>query len=173
MSVTSVKRMAASMLKVGVTRVKVTDPKAADEALTRDDVRNLIGSGSVVKLQKKGVSSRHSGRILVQKRKRRRSGHGNRKGTKKARTPQKRRWITSVRAMRRMLRELKADGRIERKAYTMFYVRVKGGEFRNKKHLLLYLKDRDLLSKAARPPKGGKGSGAGSRAVPGSEGEAA
>ena len=152
MSVKSVKRMAASMLKSGVSRIRVQSAKDADEALTREDVRNLIRSGSVTRVQKKGSSRKYSSKLLKQKKRGRRSGQGKRKGKYGARTPKKGEWIRGVRAMRRLLRELRENGQIEGKTYTRFYRRVKGGEFRNKKHVLLYLKDHDLLKK--KPVKG-------------------
>ena len=158
MSVKSVKRIAASMLKSGVSRIRVTSAKDAEEALTREDVRGLIKSGSVTRVQKKGSSRKYSSKLLEQKRKGRRSGQGKRRGKYGARTPKKREWIKGVRAMRRLMKELRDNGQIEGRTYTTFYRRVKGGEFRNKKHVLLYLKDHGLLKKKEiqKKPKGMK-----------------
>ena len=148
MSVKSVKRMAASMMKSGVSRIRVQSAKDAEEALTREDVRNLIKSGTVIKIQKKGSSKKYSRKLFEQKKKGRRRGQGRRKGTFRARTPKKEEWTKSVRAMRKLLKELKTSGRVDNRTYTGFYRRVGGGEFRNKKHVLLYLKDHGLLKQA-------------------------
>jgi large subunit ribosomal protein L19e len=146
MGASSVRKIAAGMLKCGESRIRMEMGKEIEEALTRDDVRSLIRSGLVWKVQKKGTSKFRAKVSFRQKRKGRRTGAGSRKGTYNARSgPKKRRWIKSVRALRRLLRELKDNGQIEPKTYTQFYPRIKGGEFRNRKHLLFYLDDHDLL----------------------------
>jgi len=145
MGVNSVRKIAAEMLKCGESRIRIEMSKETEEALTREDVKSLIRSGLVWKVQKKGTSKFRTKFAYRQKKKGRRTRMGSRHGTYNARSPRKRRWIKSVRALRRLLRELKDNGQIEHKTYTEFYPRIKGGEFRNKKHLLFYLDDHDLL----------------------------
>jgi large subunit ribosomal protein L19e len=100
----------------------------------------------VWKVQKKGTSKFATKVAFRQKKKGRRTRAGSRHGTYNARSGhKKRRWIKSIRALRRLLSELKENGQIEHKTYTEFYPRIKGGEFRNKKHILTYLDDHDLL----------------------------
>jgi len=53
MEITQIKRMAASVLKCGISRIRIKDAKEALQAMTKDDVRGLIKRGIVVKLQKK------------------------------------------------------------------------------------------------------------------------
>jgi len=145
MGARSIKRMAADILKAGVSRIKIKDTKQTEEAITRNDVKNLVRKSIVYKIQKKGTSKFHSKTIKKQKKKGRRKGEGSRKGKAKARTPKKEQWIKTIRALRKLLKELKESKKIDNKTYTKFYMRVKGGEFRNKKHLLGYLKDHELL----------------------------
>lgn len=146
MGTSSVRKIAAEMLNCGQSRIRIEMAKEVEEALTRDDVRTLIRAGLVWKVQKKGTSKFRTKVALRQKKKGRRTRAGSRHGTFNARSGhKKRRWIKGIRALRRLLKELKENGQIEHKTYTEFYPRIKGGEFRNKKHILTYLDDHDLL----------------------------
>ncbi len=156
MGIRSVKRMASELLKAGISRIRVINPEEAEKAITRQDVKNLIKKGLVIKVQKKGTSKFASRKLKLQKKKGRRRGKGSRKGKKTARNPKKPQWIKTIRALRSLLKELKDNGQIERKVYTEFYKRIGGGEFRNKKHLLTYLKEHELLKKRPRRSKNEK-----------------
>ncbi len=162
MGANSVRKIAAEMLKCGESRIRIEMGKEVEEALTRDDVKSLIRSGIVWKVQKKGTSKFRTKVAFRQKKKGRRTKAGSRRGTFNARSgPKKRRWIKSIRALRRLLKELRDNGQIERKTYTEFYPRIKGGEFRNRKHILTYLDDHDLLKQrkelAEKPKKSSPG----------------
>ena len=139
------KRMAAEILGCGVSRVRVKQTKELEEALTRDDIRNLISSGAIYTLQKKGTSRWHARIILRQKKKKRRRGMGTKKGRLGTRFPKKGEWMKTVRALRRLLKELRDNKQIEKKVYKQLYYQVKGGMFRNKSHLLYYIKEHRLL----------------------------
>jgi len=152
------KKMAARVMKCGVSRVRVTSTKEVQEALTRNEIRDLIKKGVIKKIQKKGQSSVRSKKIKLQKGKGRRAGEGRRKGTHGARNPKKRVWIKTVRGQRKFLTELKTKGQITVTDYRTLYRKVKGGMFRNKSHMLFYLKDQEILkpydkSKDMRKPK--------------------
>jgi large subunit ribosomal protein L19e len=151
-NIASQKRMASEILKCGRSRIKVTPGKDVDEALTREDVRNLIRKGSIRKIQKKGSSRAAARKILAQKKKGRRKGMGSRKGKMGARMPRKKRWMLTVKTLRIVIKDLRDSGRIERKDYRILYRRVKGGMFRNRKHIMLYIKEHELL-KTAKPAK--------------------
>ena len=167
-NIASQKRMAAEILKCGKSRIRITLGKDVEEALTREDVRNLIRKGSIKKVQKKGSSRAAARKTLAQKKKGRRKGMGSRKGRMRARMPRKKEWMTSVKTLRAVIKDLRDSGRIERKDYRLLYRRVKGGMFRNRKHILLYLKEHEFLvegkagtaktvkSKKSRPGKTGK-----------------
>lgn len=139
------KHIAADIMKCGVSRVRVFDIKAVDEALTRQDIRNLIRKGVIAKVPKKGTSKAYSRQTLKQKKKGRRTGPGKRKGTHGARNPSKTAWISVVRALRGLLRNLREKNQLEKKDYKKLYMMVKGGAFRSKSHLMLYIKDRELM----------------------------
>lgn len=141
------KRIAADLLKVGQTRVWI-DPKSYEEvseAVTREDIRKLIKRNVIQKKPKKGNSRGRYKRLKAQKDKGRRRGPGSRKGTRNAREPSKERWIKNVRSMRRKLRELRDTGKIEKKVYREYYRKIKGGVFRNTSQLLTHLKDYGLI----------------------------
>jgi large subunit ribosomal protein L19e len=170
MDMASQKRIAARIMKCGVSRVRIKPSEEVEEALTREDIRGLIQKGLVWKVQKRGTSKFASKKKLGQKRKGRMRGPGRRKGTKGARKKDKTKWMEKVRPLRRLLSELRESGRIERSDYGMLYRRVKGGFFRNKKHLLYYLKEHDMLKSGTgkvkkRAGKAAKGKGAVSKAV--------
>ena len=153
MDMASQKRIAARIMKCGVSRVRITPGEEVEEALTREDIRGLIQKGLVWKVQKKGTSKFASKKKLEQKRKGRMRGPGRRKGTRGARKNDKTKWIEKVRPMRRLLTELRESGRIEKSDYGMLYRRVKGGFFRNKKHLLYYLREHDMLKAGKKPAR--------------------
>lgn len=136
------RRMAASILKCGENRVWM-DPDRTDEiakGVIRKDIKILIGGGAVKSKQKKGISSGRKKFIKKQKEKGRRKGHGSRKGAKYARLPRKERWIRTIRPIRAYLKQLRDEEKsIDKKNYRKYYMKAKGGEFRNKHHLKTHL----------------------------------
>ena len=131
------RRMAAQMLKCGLGRIHI-DPEgieAVAEAVTRQDVRTLIKDGVIKKKQKRGISSGRIRHLRQQKAKRKRKGHGSRKGPKYARTPKKREWIRTIRPMRHELRTMREQGVITPNIYRKYYLKAKGGLYRSRAHL--------------------------------------
>ena len=146
MHLKSQKRIASKLLKCGTTRVKITADKDVEEALTRNDIRDLIQRDLIKKIQKKGSSKAHSKKKLSQKARGRKKSFGSRKGTMKARMKNnKKDWLETVRPLRKLVKELRDNERIEKKDYTNLYRKIKGGFFRNKKHFLSYLKSHEIL----------------------------
>lgn len=147
MDVKNQKRMAAEMLKCGASRVWINPNRIADvaDAITRADIRTAIQSGSIVKLPKKGNSRGRINKNLRQKDKGRQKGHGSRKGTLRTRTPKKRRWVKSIRAMRDELRKYRDSGKIDRSTYRKYYGLTKGGMFKGRRNLEEHLRDEGLL----------------------------
>lgn len=128
----SQKRLAAELLGVGVSRIWVDPDKLSDvaNAITREDVRTLIKDGTVKCKQPHGIS-RGRARVTDAKRKQgHRTGHGSRKGAKRARSPKKALWMRKIRAQRRTLRALRDDNTLDRSAYRRMYRKAKGGEYR-------------------------------------------
>ena len=146
-SVKSVKRMAADILKCGETKVWI-DPERISEvtgAMTRSDVKKLIKKGVIKKIKEEKERHPEAKKKQLQKKKGRRKGPGSRKGAKGARQGEKDEWLKRVRAQRRLLRILRDKGKIDRKTYRKLYRMVKGGAFKSKKHLLTYMKEHELL----------------------------
>lgn len=143
MAMNTVKRLAADILSVGVSRIAI-DPqqiKKAAEALTREDVRGLIKDGIVY--AKPVVGNR---KLPPRARFRKRS-YGKRKGERFSRKAAKPAWMEKIRSQRAFLKQLVADGSIEKKNKRALYLKIKGNAFKGKKQILTYLKDNKLLVK--------------------------
>ncbi|WP_296883841.1 50S ribosomal protein L19e [uncultured Methanobrevibacter sp.] len=131
MNLTTQRRLAASILKVGLNRVWI-DPERLEEvsmAITRE----------------KGNSSYRSKKIKEQKAKGKRKGRGSIKGAKKARTPKKKAWMTTIRALRKDLKEMREEEVIDATTYRKLYKMAKGGAFRSKSYMRNYARDHDLI----------------------------
>lgn len=147
MGIATVRRIAAELLGVGESRVRIDpkNPKKAEEALTRDDIRSLISQGVIYTLRKRGVS-RARGREKDRKRRAgRRRGMGSRKGKRYASIPRKEIWMTHVRAQRALLKELELQKKLQKNAYRKIYRMIKGGAFKSRASLLTHLKDKELM----------------------------
>lgn len=137
----SQKKLAAKLLKVGVTRVWM-DPAGGEEiatAITREDIRGLIEKGVIKRRPMVGISR---GRARARDEKRangHQKGHGNRRGAKGARTPKKELWMKRIRAQRKLLKSLRGEKALEAGSYRKLYRKAKGGEFRNVAHLKSYI----------------------------------
>lgn len=142
MELNQIKRLASAVFGCGVNRIRIIDSAKASQAMTKDDVRALIHQGAVVKKPVKGTSRVRARKIAVQKKKGLRKGSGSRRGTRKTRTPKKQRWMKRVRALRRKL--LKHKEKIGSANYRKVYNMIKGGYFRDKRHLELYMKEKGI-----------------------------
>jgi large subunit ribosomal protein L19e len=137
------RRLAADVLGVGTSRVRF-DQEAQTEiadAITRDDVRELIEAGSITAMDPKSNSR---GRARERAKKRaygHRKGAGSRKGKKGGRQNPKEDWQSRIRAQRRTLREYRDSGRLDRSAYRQLYNRASGGEFDSVADLERYIQN--------------------------------
>lgn len=140
------KRIAADVLKCSPKRVVFDTAKLKEikEGITKSDIRGMIIDNFISKRRIKGISNARSKKIKVQKTKGRQKGHGSRKGKKNARTPKKELWMNKVRLQRNFLRILKEKNAIENKIYWDLYRKIKGGFFRSKRHLQLYITEKKL-----------------------------
>jgi len=143
------KRIAARLLKRSPKRVKLDPKELAEikEALTKADIRGLIKDGVIRGVQKKGVSRARTEIRQAKKRKRQHSGHGKRKGKQKARTPKKKTWMNTIRLQRAFLRELREKKLITTGTYRNLYLKSKGGFFRSKRHLTIFINEHKLVKK--------------------------
>jgi len=136
----SAKKLAAKYLKVGTSRLVVDGSKQKEvkEAITGEDVKNLITQGT---FKKSGVGhSRGRARVLHKKKQAgRRRGPGTKKGTAKARINKKELWLKKVRSQRKYIKSLLDEKKIENAVYRDLYKKVKGGFFRSKAHINTYI----------------------------------
>ena len=133
MSIKTVRRLAADIMKVGESRIWI-DPARIEEvedAITRADVRRLIKSGVIREKppstpSRGGVRGGSGGR-----------GPGSRKGAKGARMTVT--WVERVRAQRSLLKQLRDKGVVSRRLYRRLYLMVKGGAFSSRRVLMNYV----------------------------------
>ncbi len=152
MNLRTQKNLAAKILKAGISRVKVENDPDVAEAITRNDVRNLIKAGLISTIQKKGQCTSLSKKRAAQKKKGRKTSKGSKKGTKNARKNSKTKWMVRIRSIRKMLKEMKEGNQIENADYRKLYKLASGGTFRSKKHVIMYAEDHDML-KGPKPRK--------------------
>ena len=143
------RRIAAQILKCGLHRVWFDPDRLADikEAITKADIRSLIRNLAIQKKPVKVHSRFRARKRLIQKRKGRRAGKGSRKGKRTARLPGKKIWISRIRVQRRLLKTLKNKKIITPVAYKSLYLKSKGGFFRSKRHIKLYITEHQLAKK--------------------------
>lgn len=141
------KKLAAKILKTSVHKVKFASDALEDiqKALTRSDIRGLIAMGKVWKDPVNEHSRAGARKNAAQKKKGRRANRGSKKGKKHSVVSRKTNWIHRVRIQRIFLQLLKEKGLISTENFRMIYLKIKGGFFRNKRHLKLYLNDYKLL----------------------------
>lgn len=143
MSIVSQKRLAAELLKIGVTRVWV-DPEDTDRvasAITRDEIRKLIHEGSIRKLPKTGISRGRKRRRREELLAGRHKGPGSIKGSVGR---GKRRWVIRIRSIRRKLRTLRDKRIITTPDYRKLSLMAKGGTFRSAAHMDEYVETHKL-----------------------------
>lgn len=132
------KRIAAQILKVGITKVWI-DPEH------REDIKNAITKADIRKAISHGYIKAKKGKLEYPKEmKKKKKTIGSRKGRKHSRYDKKRKWINTIRPLRRMLKELKTSNNIDQKMYRETYKLLKGGTFRSRAHLKLYLQQKGV-----------------------------
>ncbi len=141
------KRLAASVLNCSPKRV-VFDPARLEdikEAITKTDIRLLLGEGAISERPEKGVSRFRANKRKRQKSKGLRRGEGSRKGKATAHRPKKEAWMNRIRAQRNFLKYLKENNLLKPGAFKELYVKSKGGFFRSIKHIKLHIHEHDLM----------------------------
>src|SRR5210317_918702 len=113
------KKLAGKILKCSPKRIKLDSSKLGEikEAITKHDIKLLLGKKVITSKQKKGVSRSRANKILVQKKKGLRKSSGSRKGTANARLNTKRTWIIKIRKQRDLIKRLYTSGKIDGKTY--------------------------------------------------------
>ena len=148
-NLTSQRRLAAEILKVGQNRVWI-DPERMDDvegAITREEVKKLIHEKVIVSLPEKGVSRSRAKVVRKKKVVGRRKGPGSRTGSRHVKVSKKEAWMSKIRSLRRKLRELKANRVITESTYRKMYGVAGSGKFESVADLERYLKAHDLWRK--------------------------
>ncbi len=143
------KRLASIIFKGSKKRVRFENEVLDEikEGLTKDDVRGMIKRGLISINQKKGVSRVRAKKKANQRVKGLRKGPGKRKGSKNARLPDKEVWMRKIRLQRAFLKELYNKDYLDAKIYRELYKKAKGGFFRSKRHIKIYIDDNELALK--------------------------
>lgn len=143
MSLTSQRRLAAQIMKVGMTRVWVDpeDTERVSSAITREEIRKLIHEGSIKKLPKTGISRGRKRSRREELLAGRHKGPGSTKGNPGS---GKRRWVLRIRSIRRRLRTLRDRHLITTQVYRKLALMAKGGTFRSAAHLDEYIQTHKL-----------------------------
>ncbi len=141
------KRLAAKALKCSYQRIRFDPARLSDikEAITLYDIRSLINSRAISKIHKQGISRGRARAIHIQKVKGRQRGHGSRKGRAGARLKRKDTWMNRIRLQRGFIKSLKDSGKIKNEVYRSLYLKAKGGFFRSKRHVKLYMEENKLI----------------------------
>jgi len=148
-NLSSQRRLAAQILKVGQNRVWI-NPERIDDvegAITRDEIKRLIHEKIIVSLPEKGVSRSRAKAVREKKHMGRRKGAGSRTGSGHAKISKKEAWMIKIRCLRRKLRELKASRVITENTYRKCYGVAGSGKFESVAELERYLKANDLWRK--------------------------
>ncbi len=143
------KRLAADILDVGLKRVWFDETRLDEitKTITKADIKKLISDGAIREKPIQSISKFRARKIKDQKRKGRQKGHGSRKGKKTARTGKKELWVQKVRVQRNFLKDLKEKKLLEQKDYKEIKMKIKGGFFRSKRHIKLFVDDKEMIKK--------------------------
>ncbi|MBD3354648.1 50S ribosomal protein L19e [Candidatus Woesearchaeota archaeon] len=143
------KRLAADILKCSESRIIFNQDRLEDikEAITKLDIKSLINDKAIKEKPKKGNSRFRARKIKIQKRKGKRKGPGSKKGKKTSRLSKKKSWMNKIRKQRAFLKNLRDKEIITKENYHTLYQKAKGGFFRSKRHIKLYLEEHKLAKK--------------------------
>ena len=149
MKLTIQKKIASKVFKSSPKKVWLDSTKIKDikEAITAIDVKNLIKQGLISKKVTSEQSRSRARKLHEQKVKGRKSGKGSKKGKPNSRLSDKSKWMLKIRSLRSLLKELKEKQLIAGETYRNLYSKAKGGFFRNKRHIKLYINEHNLLIK--------------------------
>jgi large subunit ribosomal protein L19e len=117
------KRLAARALGVGVGRVIIRRIDEINEAITKQDIRDLFASGAIAVKDIKG------------KRKKERSGGTGFGKIKKKIRNRKENYLKLTRKLRGYLKQLRMQGRVNDKDYAKIRKQIKSKMFRSKAHM--------------------------------------
>jgi len=140
LSLKAQKKMAASILKVGGSRLWINPEEfgRVESAITKEEIRKLVHEDVIVTRRERGVSR---GRHRAKTKKKKGRGSGSKKGSSHNK---KRIWVNKIRTLRFRLKELKDKKIITTQIYRKLVLMAKGGSFRSVSHLNEYLESHNL-----------------------------
>ena len=146
----SKKVLAAKLMRTSPKKVRFAADALDDvkKAITRSDIRGLIAVGKVSKRTTNQQSRSGARAVAQQKKKGRRRGHGSRKGSEHSVVSRKDKWMSKIRVQRTFLKELREKGLLTSQNYRSLYTKSKGGFFRSKRHIKLYITEHHLVEEA-------------------------
>jgi|TARA_Y100000310_G_scaffold44812_1_gene41815 large subunit ribosomal protein L19e len=135
------KRLAAQILKSSKNDIWLDSNRLDEikEAITKADIKSLIKDKAIKCKKIVGISRYRIRKRKEQKSKGRRSGAGSIKGSKHARLSKKKAWINRIRIQREFLQNLRDKGVIDKSSYRPLYMKSKGGFFRSKRHIKIFM----------------------------------
>ncbi len=143
------KRLAAQIFDCSPDRVVFNEDRLDDikQAITKRDLRLLIGDKAISKKPTNATSKVRARKIKVQKSKGRRKGEGSRKGKFNTHFKSKQTWMNNIRVQRAFVKLLLDKNIIDRKTYRELYLKAKGGYFRSRRHIKIYIEEHELVLK--------------------------
>jgi len=144
MNLSTQREMASDVIGCGKNNIWIDPNKQEDvaEAITKADIRRLVQEGAIKEREKDGQSHGRARQRDKQREKGRRGGKGSSKGSNQN---DKDEWISKIRAQRKLLKELKNEGKVDKDTYRDLYRKSKGGRFNSKKQLKKYIRREDVL----------------------------
>jgi large subunit ribosomal protein L19e len=147
MNLRNKRRIAKSLFHVGNERIWI-DPnkfKEVKEAITKKDIKSLVKQGIIIVKKKHGQSKWRIRKARLQIAKGRGKGIGSRRGAANARLSKKLQWMIKIRNQKSLLKSLRDKLLISSETYRLLYKKAKGGFFRSKRHIQLYLTEHNLI----------------------------
>lgn len=131
--------IAARVLGCGLGRVGMdpTQINNIEDSITAADIRKLVKDGIIYAKHEKSNSGFRIKKKRLQKLKGRRKGKGSKMGNVAGQ--RKNRWMKTIRAIRKMLNELKDSGQLTQPEYRQLYYMAKSGLFKSKSYLVSYI----------------------------------
>lgn len=144
-----VRAIAAEVIGCGRNKIWMdpTELIKISEGKTKEQVSQMVEDGLIVRRPDIGQSRGRVRQFRLEKAKGRHRGLGRRRGTKNARFPQRKIWMLRIRAIRKDLKELRAEGRIDRTMYRSIYMKAKGGCFKNRRMMKEYVVNEEMRRK--------------------------
>lgn len=146
------RRLAAQLMGCSPKRVRFEQEALEEikEAITKTDIKSLIKRRAIIELPAHGVSRVRARELQHQRSKGRRRGYGSRKGRASAREQPKEVWMAKARLQRGFVKMLKDKETITSEQFRELYLKIKGGFFRNKRHIKIYMEEHGMTKNDSR-----------------------